>query len=84
MRFFDHIGQRLQDLPFGVVDVAQRLDEKVVHRFDVLGKEAHVVPSFGRFWLLRPLPLRWKRAVRRPVPTRSRPQGRPETDSGVA
>jgi hypothetical protein len=32
---------RLLDLLLGVVDVAQRVHEQVIHRFDVFGKEAH-------------------------------------------
>jgi hypothetical protein len=39
--FFNHLGQRLHDLLFGVVDVAQGVHEKVVHILDVLREEAH-------------------------------------------
>ena len=34
-RLVDHFGQRLLDLLFGVVDVAQRVHEEVVERLDV-------------------------------------------------
>jgi hypothetical protein len=37
----DHLGQRLHDLFFGVVDVAQRMQEEVIHCFDVFREEAH-------------------------------------------
>jgi len=39
--FFNHLGKRLHDLLFGVVDVAQGVHEKVVHILDVLREEAH-------------------------------------------
>jgi hypothetical protein len=45
-RFVDHLGQRLHDLLFGVVDVAQRVHEQVVHRLDVFREEAHDVHPF--------------------------------------
>src|SRR5262249_51173866 len=40
-RLFDHLRERFEDLVFGIVDIAQRVHEKVIHRFDVLGKQAH-------------------------------------------
>jgi hypothetical protein len=45
-RFIDHLGQRLHDLFFGVVDVAQRVHEQIVHRLDVFREEAHGGSSF--------------------------------------
>ena len=45
-RFVDHFGQRLHDLFFGVVDVAQRVHEQVVHCLDVFREEAHDVHPF--------------------------------------
>ena len=39
--FVDHLRQRLHDLLFRVVDVAQRVREQVVHCLDVFRKEAH-------------------------------------------
>ena len=41
-RFVDHLRQRLHDLFLRVVDVAQRVDEQVVHCFDVFREEAHI------------------------------------------
>src|SRR5205085_2367719 len=45
-RFFDHFRQCLHDLPFSVVDVAQRVHEQVIHVLDVLGEETHSGSSF--------------------------------------
>ncbi len=45
--FFGHVGKRLQDLILGVVDVAQRMHEQIVHSLDIFGKEAHGAKSSG-------------------------------------
>ena len=41
-RFFDHLGQRFNDLLLGVVDVLQTMDQQVLHGFDVLGEDSHI------------------------------------------
>jgi hypothetical protein len=46
-RFFDHIGQGLHDLLFGILNVAQLMHEQLVERFDILTKEAHRYPRCG-------------------------------------
>jgi hypothetical protein len=46
-RLFDHLGQCLQDLLFGIVDVTQGMHEKVVHILDVLREEAHDVSPWS-------------------------------------
>jgi hypothetical protein len=38
---FDHGRQSLQNPLFGVVDVPERMDEQIIHRFDIFGEEAH-------------------------------------------
>ena len=40
-RLVDHLRQSFHDLLFGIVDVAQLVDEEVVQRLDVLGKKCH-------------------------------------------
>ena len=37
----DHLWQGLHDLLLGVIDVAQRVHEQIVHGFDVFREEAH-------------------------------------------
>src|SRR5690606_27198181 len=37
----DHLGKVLHYLLFRIVDIAKRVDEEIVHGFDVLGKNAH-------------------------------------------
>jgi hypothetical protein len=49
-RLLDHLRQVLNDLLFGVVDVAERVDEQVVHRLDVLGKKSHRIVPFMLFF----------------------------------
>src|SRR5690349_18461299 len=39
--FFDHVGQSLHDLLFGVVDVAQLVHEQIIECFDVFTKKSH-------------------------------------------
>src|SRR5262249_49111257 len=39
--FLDHLGQRLHDLLFRVIDVAQRVQEQIIHCLDVFREEAH-------------------------------------------
>src|SRR5262249_59008809 len=41
MRILDHVGQRLHDLMFRVIDVAQPVHEQIVDRLDVAGEETH-------------------------------------------
>jgi hypothetical protein len=38
---FDHVGQSLYDLLFGVVDIAQLMHEQIIECFDVFAKKAH-------------------------------------------
>jgi NTP pyrophosphatase (non-canonical NTP hydrolase) len=42
-RLVDHLGQRLGDLLFGVIDVLQLMEEQIVHRLDVLAEDSHAV-----------------------------------------
>ena len=49
-RLLDHVGQRLHDLVLGVVDVAQRMHEQVVHGLDVFREQAHGCFSFSWLW----------------------------------
>src|SRR5262249_18754095 len=55
-RFFDHVGQSLHDLLFGVVDVAQLVHEQVIECFNVFAKKAHgsslTLVDFSRATLL--------------------------------
>jgi hypothetical protein len=37
----DHFGQGFHDLIFGVVNILQAVQEKIVHRLDVFAEEAH-------------------------------------------
>ena len=39
--FRDHLRQCLHDLLFSVIHVAQRMDEQVIHVFDIFREEAH-------------------------------------------
>jgi hypothetical protein len=53
-RLLDHVRQRFHDLIFGVVDVLQDVQEKVIHRFDVFGKQTHdALPNFIRNGVVR-------------------------------
>ena len=45
-RLIDHIRQRLQDLFFRIVDVAQRVHEQIIHGLYVFGEEAHCVRPY--------------------------------------
>src|SRR5262249_54166656 len=84
--FLDHLRQRLHDLFFRVIDVAQRVHEQIIHGLDVFRKEAHaflLVFWVSVFWVSRLSGcdstrrawrhhvLNRKRAKGRPVPTRS-------------
>jgi hypothetical protein len=40
-RLGDHVGQCADDTLLGIVDVLQLMDEQIVHRPNVLGKETH-------------------------------------------
>ena len=40
-RFFDHLGQRFDDLLLGVVDVLKTMKQQILHGFDVLGEKSH-------------------------------------------
>jgi hypothetical protein len=42
-RLFDHLGQGFNDLLFGVVDVLQTMDQQVLHRFNILGEDSHIL-----------------------------------------
>src|SRR5262245_36702827 len=44
----DHLGECLYDLVLGVKDIPQRVQEKVVHGFDVFAKEAHLVSPIAK------------------------------------
>jgi hypothetical protein len=47
--FLDHLGQRLHDLLFGVVDVTQLMHEEVIESFDVFAEQAHGRPHYLMF-----------------------------------
>ena len=42
-RFFHHFGQRFNDLLLRVIDVAERMHEKIVHRFNVSRKQTQFI-----------------------------------------
>ncbi|MGA7102988.1 MAG: hypothetical protein WB019_22475, partial [Pseudolabrys sp.] len=48
--FFDHVRQRLHDLFFGVIDIAQLMHEEVVESFDVFTEQAHWCPRCDDSW----------------------------------
>jgi hypothetical protein len=41
---FDHVGQCVGDLAFGVIDIAKRVHEQIVRCLDALGEETHGAP----------------------------------------
>src|SRR3979490_1279383 len=45
-RLVDHLGQRFDDLLFGIVDVLQTMDQQVFHRFNVLCEDSHSISPF--------------------------------------
>jgi hypothetical protein len=60
-RFIDQLRQRFNDLVLGVIDVLETVQQKVIHRFDVFGKQAH-----DALHLLRAYDA-WGRDRRRPI-----------------
>jgi hypothetical protein len=44
--FFDHLGQRFNDLLFSVVDVLKTMKQQVLHGFDVLREKSHSKAPF--------------------------------------
>jgi hypothetical protein len=42
-RLFHHFGQRLNDLLFRVIDVAECMQEEIVHRFNVSRKQSQFI-----------------------------------------
>ena len=56
----DHLRQCLGDLLLGIIDVAQRVHEEIVERFDVLREEAHCFVPFCS-WMVADRPRRQAR-----------------------
>ena len=46
-RLLDHGGERFHDLLLGVINVLKRMEEEILHRFDVLGEESHLSSPAG-------------------------------------
>ena len=44
--FFDHLGQRFNDLLLGVVDVLKTMKQQILHGFDVLREKSHFEAPF--------------------------------------
>jgi hypothetical protein len=38
---FDELGQRFNDLIFGIIDVFEAMEQKIIHRLDILGEQSH-------------------------------------------
>ena len=50
-RLLDHVGQRLRDLVFGVIEILQTMHEEVIHGLDVFGEKAHRSSLLGNLEL---------------------------------